>query len=71
MNFKFENKDYDTEQLSDNGKLYINRIHNIKVKQNQLTLEFADLNVLQNHYTKLLKDELSKKISAKEASPKE
>ena len=60
MNFKMDNKDYDSEKLSDKGKVYLGRLQNIQVKQQQITLEVADINVLKNHYSKLLKEELPK-----------
>ena len=58
MNFKFDDKDYDSEQLSDRGKLYLGKLQNIQVKKTQLSLEFTDCEVLQKHYTDLLKAEL-------------
>jgi hypothetical protein len=58
MNFKFDDKDYDSDKLSDNGKLYLGKLQNIQVKKTQLSLEFTDCEVLQKHYTDLLKAEL-------------
>ena len=29
MNFKFDDKDYDSEKLSDNGKLYLGKLQQI------------------------------------------
>ena len=58
MNFKFDNKDYDSDKLSDNGKLYLGKLQNIQVKKTQLSVEFTDCEVLQKHYTDLLKAEL-------------
>ena len=66
MNFKIDNKDYDSEKLSDKGKIYLGRLQNIQVRQQQLTLEFTDINILQNHYSKLLKEELPKEEEVKE-----
>jgi len=68
MNFKIDNKDYDSEKLSDKGKIYLGRLQNIQVRQQQLTLEFTDINILQNYYSKLLKEELPKE-EVKEAIP--
>ena len=66
MNFKIDNKDYDSEKLSDKGKLYLGKLQNLQVRQQQLTLEIADINVLKKHYSELLKEELPKE-EAKEA----
>ena len=60
MNFKFDDKDYDSEKLSDKGKLYLGKLQNLQVRQQQITLEVADINVLQKHYSELLKKELPK-----------
>ena len=68
MNFKFNDKDYDSEKLSDKGKIYLGRLQNIQVRLQQITLENADISVLQNHYSKLLKEELPKE-EVKEAIP--
>jgi|TARA_R110001606_G_C15003649_1_gene607482 hypothetical protein len=61
MNFKINEDDYDSDKLSDNGKLYLNKLQHINVKEQNLTLEAQDLNVLKNHYVELLKLEVPKK----------
>jgi len=61
MNFKINEEDYDSDKLSDNGKLYLNKLQHINVKEQNLTLEAQDLNVLKNHYVELLKLEVPKK----------
>ena len=58
MKFTFDDKDYDSDILSDNGKLYLGKLQNIQVKKTQLSVEFTDCEVLQKHYTDLLKAEL-------------
>jgi hypothetical protein len=68
MNFKIDNKDYDSEKLSDKGKIYFGRLQNLQVKLQQITLEVADINVLKKHYSELLKKELPKE-EVKEAIP--
>ena len=42
MNFKFDDKDYNSEKLSDKGKLYLGKLQQIQDKQQQLNLEMAD-----------------------------
>jgi|TARA_X000000950_G_scaffold152216_1_gene187251 hypothetical protein len=66
MNFKFDDKDYDSDKLSDNGKLYLSKLQQIQTKQQQLNLEMADVNILQGHYSNLLKAELHKDEEVKE-----
>ena len=65
MNFKFDDKDYDSDKLSEQGKIYLSKLQNISVKKNQLSLEYADCEVLQKHYTDLLKNELPKEEEIK------
>jgi hypothetical protein len=60
MIFNFDKKEYDSEKLSDQGKMYLSKLQNIVVKKQNLTLEFNDLEVLQKHYSDLLKPELPK-----------
>jgi hypothetical protein len=60
MIFNFDTKQYDSEKLSDKGKMLLQKIQNIIVKKNQLSIEFTDLEVLQKHYSDLLKPELPK-----------
>ena len=60
MNFKFDDKDYDSDKLSEQGKIYLGKLQNISVRKNQLSLDYADCEVLQKHYTDLLKGELPK-----------
>jgi len=62
MKFKFNDKDYDSDKLSDNGKLYLGKLQNIVARKNQLSLDYTDCEVLQKHYIDLLKTELSKEI---------
>ena len=49
--------------LSDKGKLIVAKLQGIVGKKNQLSLEFSDLQILESHYNKLLKEELSKETS--------
>jgi hypothetical protein len=37
MKFKFDDKDYDSDKLSDNGKACLARLENISVRENQLS----------------------------------
>ena len=60
MIFNFDTKQYDSEKLSDQGKMYLSKLQNIVAKEQNLTLEFNDLEVLQKHYSDLLKPELPK-----------
>ena len=44
--------------FSDNGKFYLGKLQNSNNKQQLLSLEFQDLDILKGKYTELLKDEL-------------
>jgi hypothetical protein len=60
MNFKFDDKDYDSEKLSDKGKLYLGKLQNINTREQNISLEFQDLGILKAKYSELLKEELPK-----------
>ena len=66
MQFNFDDKDYDSDKLSNNGKLYLGKLQNIGAKEQQLALEAQDLSILKAKYTELLKDELPKDEEVKE-----
>jgi len=66
MNFKFDDKDYDSEKLSDNGKLYLGKLQNINTREQNISLEFQDLGILKAKYSELLKEELPKDEEAKQ-----
>jgi hypothetical protein len=69
MQFKFDDKEYDSDKLSDNGKVCLARLENISIKESQLSAEFSDLQVLKQHYNNVLKQELPKE-EEKQASKK-
>ena len=58
MNFNFDKKEYDSEKLSDEGKVVLQKLQNIVIQKQQLTIQFTDLEVLQKHYSDLLRKEL-------------
>ena len=60
MKFNFDGKDYNSDDLSDKGKACLDKLQNFNLKKQQLSLEFADCEVLQKHYSELLKQELPK-----------
>ena len=66
MKFSFENKDYDTDNISDKGKLYVGKLQKIANDQQILSSQFEDNTFLQAKYTELLKAELPKDKEVKE-----
>ena len=66
MKFSFENKDYDTDNISDKGKLYVGKLQKIANDQQILSSQFEDNTFLQAKYTELLKAELPKDEKVKE-----
>ena len=66
MKFTFENKEYDTDNISDKGKLYVGKLQKIANDQQILSSQFEDNTFLQGRYTELLKAELPKDKEAKE-----
>jgi len=65
MKFNFDKKEYDAEELSLQGKLYVEKLQNIAIQKQQLSIQFTDLEVLQKHYSELLRKELPKKEKKK------
>ena len=70
MNFNLDGKDYNSNDLSDKGKVCLNKLQDLGIKKQQLSLEFTDCEVLQKHYSELLKQELPKEEAKKESSKK-
>jgi hypothetical protein len=66
MNFKFDDKEYDSDKLSDAGKLQLSKLQTLQIKKNELVSQFSDLQILEKHYTELLKNELPKDQEVKE-----
>jgi hypothetical protein len=60
MKFTFDDKDYDSDLLSDNGKLYLGKLQKITNDQQILSSQFEDNNILRERYVELLKAELPK-----------
>jgi hypothetical protein len=61
MQFNFENKNYNSEELSLKGQFYLQKIVNVKNLIVKTDLELNDLNNLFKNYSNLLKQELPKK----------
>ena len=65
MNFKFDNKDYDSDKLSDNGKACLARLENIsfpyltKVCMRPNTLEYLEIFHIHTQPTTNLKHNLT------------
>ncbi len=64
--FTLDEKEYDEIKLNDQGKLALIQMQAIANKRNQLTIQNDELNVLAEHYTKLLKDNLPKEEKKEE-----
>ena len=69
--FTIDDKEYDENNLSDNGKYAFMQLRNIGQEQTALNLKFDNLKVLGEHYTSLLKKELPKEENKEEEVKKE
>lgn len=58
MKINFDKKEYDTEKLSPQAKLCVEKLQNIAIQKQQISMQLNDLTVLQAHYSELLKKEL-------------
>jgi len=61
MQFNFENKNYNSEELSLKGQFYLEKIINVKNLISKTDLELNDLKNLFQNYSNLLRQELPKK----------
>lgn len=66
MKFNFDNKEYDSDNLSEQGKAILAKLQNIAVRKNQLSNELSDIIILEKHYAENLKNELPKEEITKE-----
>ena len=64
--FIIDEKEYDENKLNDQGKVAFVQIQNITSKRNQLALQNDELNVLSEHYGKILKDNLPEEVKKEE-----
>jgi len=58
MKFFFDKKEYDTDDFSPQVKLCVEKLQNIGIQKQQISMQLNDLTVLQAHYSDLLKKEL-------------
>jgi hypothetical protein len=64
--FTLDEKQYDETKMSDKGKMSYVNIQNISNRRNQLAMEVDNLNVLEQHYVAILKEELPDEIKEEE-----
>jgi len=64
--FIIDEKEYDENKLNDQGKVAFVQIQNITNRRNQLALQNDELNVLSEHYGKILKDNLPEEVKKEE-----
>jgi aryl-alcohol dehydrogenase-like predicted oxidoreductase len=60
--FTLDEKKYDESKLNDEGKIAYVKLQSISNERTQLALKNDELNVLQEHYSKVLKDNLPEEI---------
>tara|TARA_R110001592_G_scaffold247108_1_gene509133 strand:+ start:426 stop:638 length:213 start_codon:yes stop_codon:yes gene_type:complete len=58
MIFNFDKKEYESDKLDDQGKLYLQQLQNLVSKKHNLMIEFNNIEVLQKHYSDLLNEKL-------------
>ena len=60
--FTLDEKKYDESKLNDEGKIAYVKLQSISNERTQLVLKNDELNVLQEHYSKVLKDNLPEEV---------
>jgi len=56
--FTFDSIEYDETKLSEEGKVAFVQLQNLAQRRNQLSMEYDNLQILSNHYTDILKNNL-------------
>ena len=56
--FTIDNKEYDEAKLNDKGKIALAQLQQITLKQQQLSFDFENCKILQQHYATMLREEL-------------
>jgi hypothetical protein len=60
MKITVDNKEYDTEKLSDVANKAVSKLQYIVAKEQQLSADHEDLQLVKDHHLKLLRSELAK-----------
>jgi|TARA_E500000318_G_scaffold48795_1_gene45881 hypothetical protein len=60
MKITVDNKDYDSENLSDVSNKAVAKLQTILKKEQELNSDYEDLQLVKDHYLKILRNELSK-----------
>ena len=71
MKFTLDDKEYESDNLSETGLIALSRLQELNSRKAKVQSEFNDLNVLMEHHTKILKDNLpeeEKEEESKESS---
>ena len=73
MKITVDNKDYDSENLSDVSNKAVAKLQTILKKEQELNSDYEDLQLVKDHYLKILRNELSKdelaELSKKKLKP--
>tara|TARA_R100000781_G_C4079576_1_gene127245 strand:+ start:290 stop:502 length:213 start_codon:yes stop_codon:yes gene_type:complete len=64
--FKLDDKEYDESKLNDKAKFSLAQLQNLGQKKNSLLADLQNADILVNHYTNILKEELPKEEEKKE-----
>ena len=60
MKITVDNTDYDSENLSDVSNKAVAKLQTILKKEQELNSDYEDLQLVKDHYLKILRNELSK-----------
>jgi hypothetical protein len=67
MKFTLDDKDYESDNLSETGLIALSRLQELNSRKAKVQSEFNDLNVLMEHHTKILKDNLPEETKEEES----
>jgi len=63
--FKIDDKEHDETKLSDKGKFVFEQLKLLGQKKNSLAADLNNIEILVNHYSSVLKEELPKEEKEK------
>ena len=69
--FTLDEKKVDEKKLSDKGKISLSQIQRIHFKRQELQVDLANLAILEEHYTGVLREEAKKIKEEKKEDTKE
>jgi hypothetical protein len=56
--FILDNEELDEKKLSNKGKIVLDQIQRIKIKNKELQIDISNFQIVENYYTDILREEV-------------